>query len=131
MSEADICRELTEAMGYEVITEETSQFDPLGRWEGECCVVDCWVLPGKEDDPESWSGRPNFFTDWKDTGALIEWALKEPTLSLAIGTLFYEPDGRCRVRFYNYQYGDEYELHAGTFQEAIVRAIYAAVKAKK
>jgi len=121
-TEETICGELAIATGYYVIE---IQHDGLG-WQ---VVHNSGVFPfATRERCEEFvlKTAPGYLTDWKATGALIEWAV---STNLVVSVHSY----------HNAFFGDSHPLgdapyytanDCKTAQEALVRAIYAAIKAR-
>jgi len=116
-----ICAALALAMGYYVIEE-----CGWNRWQ---VAHNSGVFPfATRERCEEFvlKTAPGYLTDWKATGALIEWAVST-NLSVRVypfrGAFLGEVDPIDSSTYYE-------AADCKTAQEALVRAIYAAIKAR-
>ena len=121
-TDEEICGELAIATGYYVIE---IQHDGLG-WQ---VVHNSGVFPfATRERCEEFvlKTAPGYLTDWNATGALIEWAIAGGYWFNFVG-FGSKPRISAGVTFdqRGTKWGD-----GATAQEALVRAIYAAIKAR-
>lgn len=129
---AQICRELALAIGY------VMDIQPYGKRFRYRLTPPDWIEEAMrsrayfDSEEEAWSdwSFPRFFTEWRATGALMEWAYRN---SLIIQQSCIEDGDGLYIPVFDARNGTSHSGY-GAFerraQEAITRAIYAAVKSR-